>query len=362
MIQLAGFFQYLTRLGWCLLWGSAALVAQTPAPSASTSKPPAQLAKEISTARANWTRDSKEIAKLLELLKSKVAELTRREKEIDELKRDLANLENEKATALQDMREGAFCTGCGETRTALLSRGEPFPHPGQASRPATPEELQNAARKFDERLARLRAKLRELEPPQKEGESDVSAAMHRLRVLIYSYHASILKEQELRQLDWAFEKSRIENSLETLHASAQTAGKSIASAQTRDEAEASRLQHRIALKQFGDSVQKGAAAEARARQQAQSYINAARDDMSGLASLAEKLPQKFGIPGSWFLASDLKTPPRAIDYTVTSVRRFDNDGRDATSAEALLGDAAAKTKPKHQDSSSKSVTDLLEGK
>lgn len=362
MIRLARYIQHLARFGWFLLWSSVALVAQSPAPTVSTSTRPVQLTQEISNARAAWTRDSREIAKLLETLKSKSGELTRREKEIAELRNELANLQNEKTTALEDMRAGAFCTGCGETRTALLSRGEPFPHPGQASRPATPEELLAAAKKYDEKIAKLRAKLNDLESRQKKGESDVGDTMHRLRVLMHTYHASILKEQELRQLDWAFEKERIENALEQLHASVKSANDAVASAKDSDTLDAAQLQQRILLGQLNDSLQRGTSAEARARQQAQSYVNAARTDMDRLAALAEGLPQKFGIPGGWFLSSTLKTPPRSVDYTVLSLRRFDTDGRGADSAKALLGDAVSRPKSRRHNSKPKSVKDLLEGK
>lgn len=69
----------------------------------------------------------------------------------DQAKRRQSELEAEKEQAINELRHGQFCSGCMQTRSQILAKGEQFPHPGQrviyAS--ATPAQMDAKRREYD---------------------------------------------------------------------------------------------------------------------------------------------------------------------------------------------------------------------
>src|SRR5438128_1562168 len=96
----------------------------------------------IADARRIWGEDSRALAELLRKMAAASGKAGRAEDRLTEARRELAKLKRELEQALADLREGAFCDGCGRTRSDLLSHGEPFPHPNQHPRPARPEDYE----------------------------------------------------------------------------------------------------------------------------------------------------------------------------------------------------------------------------
>jgi len=68
---------------------------------------------------------------------------------------NLAELRANRDSDLEDFRHGAYCSGCGKTRSQWLAEGQPFPHPGE--RPVTPTQ-----KEIDVRAAEWETKLNEL--------------------------------------------------------------------------------------------------------------------------------------------------------------------------------------------------------
>jgi hypothetical protein len=317
--------------------------------------------QEIAKARDAWNRDSKRIAELLRILREQAGILTPLEKELMAARKDLADLIAEKAQALQDLREGAFCTGCGRTRSELLAKGEGFPHPGQQARPATPEELAKAENDYDARIDRLRARVNDLENRFKEAKSKLDNAHHELNVTIPRYHKDLLAERDLRMQEWSSEWEEFDRQLESLQQAAEAAAKAVKQAQGGDATDAAEMNLRIQRRQLDETAAKARAAEGRARQQAQSFVTTTRGDLDRLAKLAENLPDTFGLPGGWFLARQIGVPPLAMDYTVAAVRRMEApSGGDRI--RDLMGEGGTKSRTQPEKSSSKSMKDLLEGK
>jgi hypothetical protein len=100
--------------------------------------------------------DSPQLASIRRQLQSNH---TRAMKIIAEIRQKAA----EKERKLAEMREGQFCSGCGQTRSEILAKGEQFPHPFQRIIAATPEQLANAARQFDDEIKRLYSELQSLQ-------------------------------------------------------------------------------------------------------------------------------------------------------------------------------------------------------
>ncbi|MFZ5494411.1 MAG: hypothetical protein ACOZE5_03620 [Verrucomicrobiota bacterium] len=317
--------------------------------------------QEIAKARDAWNGDSKRIAELLRILREQVGILAPLEKELAAARKELAALMAEKAQALEDLRNGAFCTGCNRTRSELLAKGEGFPHPGQQSRPATPEELARAENDYDARIGRLRARVNDLENRFKAAKSKLDNAHHELNVTIPRYHKDLLAERDLRMREWSAEWEEFDRQLDSLQQAAEAAAKAVKQAQGGDAAEAAEMNLRIQGRQLDETAAKARAAEGRARQQAQSFVTTARGDLDRLAKLAENLPATFGLPGGWFLARQIGIPPLAMDYTVAAVRCVETpSGGDGV--RDLLGESGTKSRaPQPEKDSPKSMRDLLEG-
>jgi len=85
-----------------------------------------------------------------------LAELDRK---IGEQQSQLRQAMGDKITGMEEMRSGFFCSGCGRTRTEILAMGDQFPHPGQHVVNATPEQLEEKEKEFDQKIAEAKAAL-----------------------------------------------------------------------------------------------------------------------------------------------------------------------------------------------------------
>lgn len=76
-----------------------------------------------------------------------------------ELGYKLSTLRAEMAAKMAEYRQGLFCSGCGKTKSEILSAGQTFPHSGQTIVQPTPEQIA--------------AKERELQAPIDRGDSEL---------------------------------------------------------------------------------------------------------------------------------------------------------------------------------------------
>ena len=72
-------------------------------------------------------------------------------------RRRQSDLALQRDRALDEMRRGEFCSGCGQTRSEILAKGEQFPHPGQHIIVASPQQLEAKKREFDEKINKEKA-------------------------------------------------------------------------------------------------------------------------------------------------------------------------------------------------------------
>ena len=105
------------------------------------------------------------------LTSNRLTDLTEREKrlgaEID------AKIKNKEAD-LEEYRQGLFCSGCGQTRSQILAKGEQFPHSGQTIIKATPDQIARRERELDEGIQRLRDQLRKVGDDKKPLDGDLT--------------------------------------------------------------------------------------------------------------------------------------------------------------------------------------------
>lgn len=343
-----------------LAWLPAVAASVPGAPAKAPPDPRIAVQQKIARARSEWQGHSSRLATLLGKLKTQAEALTRLEKDVPALRREIKQRETEKEVELEELRQGMFCSGCGQTRREILAGGDRFPHPGQRSLPATPEQIAAAEKKHDARIEPLRKRLKGLMDERSRTENDLQAALHELTVLIPKYHKAMLDERGHRLDDWRYEKHALEEGLKSLSESVGTAAET-----TKDTREPEALQFaqanlRILRNQFDSSWKSAQAAHARAEQQASSFASAAQADMERLGRIASALPHKFGLPGGWFLSRRLTGPPMGVSYRVAGVRRFDLPAG-AGDVRRLLGEGGAKEAPSRPEPAKKSMKDLLEG-
>lgn len=340
------------------------LLAGMPALRAASAAPinhPAAIAE----ARRAWGDDSRELADLLRRMADAAGKAKRAEDKLAEARKTLAKLRDELADTLAELRSGAFCTGCGRTRSDLLAKGESFPHPGQRSRPATPEELAKAERDFEARMEVQRRLIDRYEPELKEAESDVRDLHHRYLVLLPKFHLHLAQEQEHRLGKWLDEKTVAETELKAIHEAIAAQTERIKAIADADEARLARADLAQVERQLAQRVSASRIANDRARQEERFFRKDVLSNLDSLGRLAEAIPNRMAIDGR-FISTSIRNPPRPVGYTVNDIYVGGPNATVSDLQRLLSGAAKANPTPKPDASKlpagDKSVKDLLEGK
>jgi predicted Fe-S protein YdhL (DUF1289 family) len=149
-----------------------------------------------------------------------IGKLTAKEKD---LAARLAAAIRDKEAKLDEYRQGLFCSGCGKTRSEILSRGEQFPHPGQHIIQATPEQIAAKERELQGIIDRLAAELKAVRDELAKGNPDIDAIKSQLfegmslwRTAV-SFHGRLLRQQDLDDQDaYLRERARISAQLKAI--------------------------------------------------------------------------------------------------------------------------------------------------
>lgn len=146
----------------------------------------------------SYLNQAEQLAQEVENLNSRIQELR---SEIAKRANEANALASEKIRALAEMRDGFFCSGCGQTRTQILAKGEQFPHPGQHIVAATGKQLEAKAQEFDQKIASVRQDAQNL--AKQADQLDVQRSdivTNRLpRAVLDWRDAIIADEEELRR-------------------------------------------------------------------------------------------------------------------------------------------------------------------
>ena len=83
-----------------------------------------------------------------------------------------------------EIRNGEFCSGCGQTKSQILAKGEQFPHPGQHIVRPTPEQIKAKEDEYDanvasaaRELANAESELKSLEQRRTDEANEMQARM-----------------------------------------------------------------------------------------------------------------------------------------------------------------------------------------
>ncbi len=127
----------------------------------------------------------------------------------------LAALKQQKISELSEMRQGLFCTGCGRTRSDILTKDPSpavFPHAGMRIRGATQEELTATAKKFDDQIRSLETEKFKNSPIlsqaifEKQRESEAAAQQIKEGINFWRM-ATTLERTVIEARDYAAEQS-----------------------------------------------------------------------------------------------------------------------------------------------------------
>lgn len=323
---------------------------------------PLSFAKEIAAAHAGWVDESARIREILGKLRVLASALEDLEKRLERNRVELKKLEAEKETAVDEMRKGLFCSGCNQTRAQILAKGDTFPHPGQRSIPATPAQVKAVADGFDQRIAALKKARGPLLDEERAKRDEVQSLYHEFMKRKPVYHAHIAKEQEWREREWGGTKIAWERAMEALRRSILDLDEAIGAA-TSEEAKkqvpAMEANRRILERQFEDKTRQGEAMHARAEQQGSSYVQGAVKNLELTAEPARPLPNKWGLPGGWFIMQVILQPPGGVACRIEGLRRYSLPGRAGSVRDRLEGESG---KAAGDGGKKKSMKEILEGK
>lgn len=324
-----------------------------------TAAPAFNFVAAIADARRVWSAEAKELSDLLHKLKAAADKAAHADKILEEARRTLAKLKREREEALDDVRNGDFCDGCGRTRRDLLSHGESFPHPGQSRRPARPEDFERVENDFKSRMDIQQRLIARYEPELKDARAELDAAHHRYLVLRPAFHKHLADEQDHRLGKWLDEKTTAETELKTLQETIAALAARIAKMTDADQARPAQVELEQLNRQLSQRLTAARAAEDRARTEERFFRKDVLASLDSLGRIAEPIPDRYGISGA-FISTSIRIPPRAIGYTVNAVYVGTPKGAAPSSDLQKLLEGSGKANPGKPGE--KSVKDLLDGK
>ncbi|MFN7696123.1 MAG: hypothetical protein ACK5O3_18960 [Burkholderiales bacterium] len=91
-----------------------------------------------------------------------VAEIPGLQSSQAEVERKVRELESQRDALMAEYRDGLFCSGCGQTRSQILAKGEPFPHPGETIVRPTGQQIASKERALQSPIDQQRSLLNSL--------------------------------------------------------------------------------------------------------------------------------------------------------------------------------------------------------
>ncbi len=129
----------------------------------------------------------------------------------------IARAERDRDAKLDEFRNGMFCSGCYQTRSEILAKGESFPHSGQSIVRATAEQIAAKEQQLNAAINQLIASLNELLRRTKEKLANFQEAFDQIQAgcgllstTLYNWKSTIvaheraLVEEFTRERDTAF--------------------------------------------------------------------------------------------------------------------------------------------------------------
>ena len=196
-----------------LAGGSGQLFAQV-LPTASLARSPADTWRGAGAHIERAISMSSSVTASLDSLTREVARMLdsieQLQRKASSLSGEIAKLRDRRQSMLEEYRNGLFCSGCSQTKSQILAKGEKFPHPGQKIIQPTPEQIEAKDRELqspiDDAVRRLGAVEKDLKKNQDQSVTGLEQV--RLGVLFWRTASSYARlsqaagaELSLKQLE-----------------------------------------------------------------------------------------------------------------------------------------------------------------
>lgn len=122
--------------------------------------------------------------------KSKIGECNRLSDNLGVARRD-------KWAKLDEYRQGLFCSGCGQTKSEILAKGEQFPHSGQHVIAATPQQIAAKELELDRQIDAITKQLDTANQNYRTADEEASEAIDQLAFGMQLWRLAIGFEQRL---------------------------------------------------------------------------------------------------------------------------------------------------------------------
>lgn len=311
--------------------------------------------KEAVAARSRWETEGRTLRTLLRKLAGLTANIDKLRKELSAAQKAYRQLQRDKEIALEELRRGDFCSGCGMTRSQIEGSGQRFPHPGQVRRPARPEDFKKLEDDYAGRLRAAKSKIERLEQERSQKSGNASDLHFEFMNRRPVYHREIAREGEFRLRAWNTEKAQLENQLDGIRDRLASLQRGAHTEPTADDGAVRALE-----RDLGEQTQRAESDYLRAEQEANAYVLAATRDLQETSKAAQPIIALEGVPSGWFLSSSILSPPTAVSCRLLRIRQ--REGGAHPGARSLLEGGGAKPRSPPGTASPKTVRDLLEGK
>lgn len=114
---------------------------------------------------------------------------------------ELAQLKAEYADKMEEYRQGLFCSGCGNTRSEILRRGETFPHSGQTIVRPTAEQIAAKERQLQGPIDRLERELKQIAEDKQKLEDEIYQARMQVEAGLRLWRTALSFEVNLMWAD-----------------------------------------------------------------------------------------------------------------------------------------------------------------
>jgi len=110
-----------------------------------------------------------------------------------------------KEAILDEYRQGLFCSGCGRTKSDIISKGEQFPHSGQSIIKPTPEQIAAKERELQQGIDRLAQQLRDAKAKLAKLSPDIDAIRSQLFEGMGLWRTATSMERGIIRQEFAFD-------------------------------------------------------------------------------------------------------------------------------------------------------------
>ena len=328
----------------------------------------------VQDARSAWVANSTRVRHLISRAKAVAEAILKLKEERSISENELVTLRVERKRALEELRNGKFCSKCGRT-ASQIEREERVAFESHVisvqgyKRGPKPEEIKKVEDYYDRLINVLNEKIVRQEDEKRKLDTDCLNTGAELQTEIIKYFQNIDIESKMRIYEWDRERAALEKRLEQVMRDLASAELELAKNKEKQNECGSGDDHQqmglllanvqILTKQFSDSYRQAKADHKRADQAAATFSKLAFADIQSNRNLADTLGDGCWNATAFMISSSLK---KSIFCYICPIKAYTGKTGAETDLRRLLesGDTPRVKAP--QALPKESIRKLLEGK